>query len=293
LAQQFAAHQHSTVCGFSEAMRERGWIEGRHFVIEPRHWEGRSELLPSLAAELVRLNVALIITGSSPGTTAVKNATTKIPIVFLGVGDPVASGFVTSLSRPGGNVTGFGGLGTGLHIKQLGLLREIAGPATRIGMFINPEFGFHAYARSEIEAAASERGIFLRAIEVRSPDDIDPAFAAVSRERIEALLILGQPFYYQHAPRIAKHAISQRLPTVLPFRELVRAGVLMSYGPEANDDLKRLPYLIERIVNGVKPADIPVEQPTRFYLTINAKTARAIGLSLPQSLLLRADEIIE
>jgi putative ABC transport system substrate-binding protein len=278
---------------FVDAMRERGWIEGRHYVIESRYSGGSSERLPALAVELVQLNVDVIISGASPTTTAMKNATKTIPIVFFGVGDPVASGFVASLARPGGNLTGLGGLGAGMHLKQLEFLQQVTPRAPRIAMFVNPEFGFHMHARAEIEEAARARGVVLVPIAVRSPDDIDAAFETVARERVHALLILGQPFYSLQRQRVARLATMQRLPTVIPFEDLVKAGVLMSYGTRYIDDMKRLPHILERIVNGVKPADIPVEQPNRFYLTVNMKTAKEIGLAIPQSLLLRADEIID
>ena len=278
---------------FTEAMRERGWIEGRHFVIDSRYSGGRNELLPALAAELVRLNPDIIVSGGSPTTTAAMNATTKVPLLFFGVGDPVGSGFVASLARPGGNLTGTGGHGSALLLKQLELLQEIEPRPTRVAMFINSAFSVHGNARVEIEAFARKRGLMLRAIEVRSPNDIDAAFASVARDRIDALFVLGQPFYLQEAARVSRLASMHRLPALVPFEDLVKAGSLMSYGNRLTDDVKRLPHLIERIVGGAKPADIPVEQGTRFYLTVNLKTAKAIGVVIPHSLLLRADALIE
>ena len=278
---------------FIEAMRERGWIEGRHFVIDSRYSGGRNELLPALAAELVRLKPDLIVSGATPTTTAAKDATTRIPLLFLNVGDPVGSGFVASLAKPGGNLTGFGGLGTALQLKQLELLAEIEPKPTRVAMFVNSTFSFHVHARAEIEAFARQRGLEIRPIEVRSPADIEAAFESVARDRIDALLILGQPFYLQEAARVGRLTLVHRLPALVPFDDLVKAGGLMSYGNSLTDDVKRLPHLIERIANGTKPADIPVEQATRFYLTVNLKTAKAIGVVVPHSLLLRADAVIE
>ena len=278
---------------FTEALRERGWIEGRHFVIESRYSGGRNELLPALAAELVRLQPDIIVSGATPTTTAARNETTRIPLLFFNVGDPVGSGFAASLARPGGNLTGFGGFGTVLHLKQLELLQEIEPRPTRVAMFVNPAFSFHVSTRAEIEAFARQRGVVIRPIEVRSPDDIDTAFQSAARDRIDALLILGQPIYLQEAPRVARLATLHRLPSVSPFDDLVKAGTLMSYANRLTDDVKRLPSLIERIVNGAHPADIPVEQPTRFYLTVNLKAATAIGVRIPQSLLLRVDNLIE
>ena len=278
---------------FVEVMRSRGWIEGRHFVIEARHSRGRNEGLPALAAELVRLKVDLIICTSSPSTAAAQAATSTVPIVFIAVSDPVGSGFVASLARPGGNVTGLGGLGADIRLKQLELLQQVAPREPRVAMFFNPEFGFHAHARVEIEAAARQRGITLLPIEVRSPKDIDAAFAVAERERVDALLLLGQAFYLPHSARIAQRAIALRLPTVLPNNGAVRAGVLMSYGSRVDDEIERLPSIIERIANGASPGTIPVEQPSRFYLALNLRTARAMGLKVPRSLILSADEIID
>ncbi|MEO5845750.1 MAG: ABC transporter substrate-binding protein, partial [Caldimonas sp.] len=277
---------------FIEAMRERGWIDGRHFVIEFRSSEGREERLPALAAELVQLNPDLIISSASPTTAAAKRATTTIPTLFFGVGDPVGSGFVASLSRPGGNLTGLGGLGAGIWLKQLDLLREIAPKASRIAMFVNSTFSPHSQARAEIEAAARDRGVVIRPIEVRAPGDIDAAFETVAREHIGALLIVAQPFYYQEADRVARLATLNRIPAMVGFEDVVKAGLLMSYGNRLADDIKRLPYFVERIVHGARPAEMPVEQPTRFYLTINLRTAKAIGVTVPPSLLLRADDVI-
>ncbi len=280
---------------FTEAMRERGWIEGRHFVIDSRYSGGRNDLLPALAAELVGLNPDIIVSGASPTTAAAQKATTKIPLLFFGVGDPVGSGFVASLAKPGGNLTGFGGLGTVLLRKQLELLEEIEPKPTRVAMFVNSAFLFHVHVRAEIEPFARQRGLIIRPIEVRSPDDIDAAFNSIDRDRarIDALLILGQPFFLQEAARVARLTSLHRLPAMVSTEDAVKAGSLMSYGNRFTDDVKRLPYLIERIVNGMKPADIPVEQATHFYLTVNLKTAKAIGVVVPHSLLLRADTVID
>ncbi len=278
---------------FVDAMRERGWIEGRHFVLVSRYSGGRNELLAALAAELVRLEPDIIVSGASPTTTAARNATNRIPVLFLNVGDPVGSGFVASMARPGGNLTGFGGLGAALQLKQLELIAEIEPKPTRVAVLVNPAFSFHVHVRAEIDAFARDRGIVVRPVEVRSPDGIDAAFESLARDRPDALLILGQPFFLQEAVRVARLTIVHRLPTVVPFEDLVEAGCLMSYANRLNDDVRRLPSLIERIVNGTKPADIPVEQATRFYLTLNLKTARAIGVVVPRSLLVRADAVIE
>ncbi len=276
---------------FVKGMRERGWVEGENFAVENLFSGGRNERFPALAAELVQRKVDLIVCAASASTAAAKNATATIPIVFFFVGDPVGYGFVASLARPGGNVTGIGGLALGAQSKHLEMLRELAPKALRIAMFVNPDL--HATLRADIEPAAHRLGITLRAIELRSPDEIDAAFASAARERVDALLIFGQAGLYAHTARLARMAIERRLPTVSPLEEATRDGVLMSYGPRIVDDVQRLPYYVDRILKGARPSELPVEQPTRFYLTINLKTAKALGLTVPQSLLLRADEVIE
>ena len=276
---------------FVEGMRERGWVEGGNFTVDNLYTEGRNERFPALAAELVQRRVDLIVCAASASTAAARNATAAIPIVFFFVGDPVGYGFVASLARPGGNITGLGGLALGAQSKHLELLREVAPKASRIAMFVNPDL--HARLRADIEPAARRLGITLRVVELRSPDEIDAAFASIDRARVDALLIFGQAGLYAHVARLARMAIERRLPTVTPLEEATRDGALMSYGPRIVDDVRRLPYYVDRILKGASPSELPVEQPTRFYLTINLRTARALGLVVPQALLLRADEVIE
>jgi putative ABC transport system substrate-binding protein len=278
---------------FVGGMRELGWIEGQNFTIENLFYEGRGERLPALAAEAVQRNVDLIICAGTPPTTAAQNATTTIPILFYYVGDPVGAGLVASLARPGGNLTGLGGLGPGLHAKMLELLKEVVPKATRIAMLTNPTFPNYAAFSAEVESAAQSLKVTLKSVELRSAEELDSAFAAIGRDRFDALLIVGQPFLFREGARVAKMAIEQRLPAMIPFEEIARGGVLMSYGSRLIDDLRRLPHHVDRILKGAKPADLPVEQPTRFYLTINLKTAKAIGLIVPPSLLHRADQVIE
>ena len=278
---------------FIAAMRELGWIEGQNFTVENLVSEGHSERFPALAAELVQRKVDLIVTAGTPPTTAAKNATATIPIVFWSAGDPVGSGFVASLARPGGNITGLGGLGSGSSVKQLELLKEAVPKAARIAMMVNSAFPLHTLGRAEVEPAARSLGVTLTPVEVRGPEDIDGAFATIAREKVNALLILGEPFMFAEREKFAKLALEQRLPVMNPFVELTQAGVLMSYGARFVDAVRRLPYYIDRILKGAKPSDLPVEQPTRFYLTLNLKTAKAIGLTIPQSILLRADEVIQ
>jgi len=278
---------------FNQGMRELGWVEGRNYTIDNRYTEGRNERITALAAELVQRKVDLLVGSGTPHTTALKNATATIPIIFYAVADPVGSGIVASLPRPGGNVTGLGGLSLGVHAKQLELLKGGVPKASRIAYLFNPAVSFHAAIAAEVEPVARKLGVTLRPIELRSPADIDTAFATLAREPVDALLIFGQGFLFEHGARVAKLAIEQRLPAIISFQEVARYGVLMSYGSNILDDARRVPYFVDRVLKGAKPAELPVEQPSRFYLTINQKTAKAIGLTIPQSVQLRADEVIE
>jgi putative tryptophan/tyrosine transport system substrate-binding protein len=278
---------------FIDAMRELGWVEGQNFSVDHLLYEGRLERLPALAAEAVQRNVDLIICAGTPPAMAAKNATTTIPILFFFVGDPVGAGLVASLSRPGGNITGLGGLGAGIYAKMLALLKEAAPKATRIALLLNPAHPLHAAFRADAESAAKGLKVSVIPVEQRTPDDLGRAFATIASEKLDALLILGQPFQFGQGARIAAMAIEQRLPAMIPFEEVARDGVLMAYGSRLIDDLRRLPHYVDRILKGAKPADLPVEQATRFYLTLNLQTAKAIGLTLPPSLLQRADQLIQ
>ncbi len=282
------------VDAFVAGMRELGWVEGRRYAIENLYSEGRNERLPALAAELVRRRVDLIVCAGSATTAAAKAATTTIPILFLYVGDPVGANLVRSLAHPEGNVTGLGGVGPGLAAKQLELLKASVPKAKRIGVMLDSTFGPHPRSRAEAETAARSLGVVLRPIELRTPGDIEPAFAALARDPVDALLVLGQAFLFEHSARFAKLAIGQRLPAVIPFAEVARDGLLLAYGWQIIDDVRRLPRFIDRILGkGVQPAELPVEQPTQFRLVVNLKTAKAIGVVIPRSVLLRADEVIE
>jgi putative ABC transport system substrate-binding protein len=278
---------------FVEGMRQLAWVEGRDYTVDNLAYGGRNERLAALTADLMQRKFDLIVAGGSPQVAAAKAATSTTPIVFYYVGDPVGSGFVASLARPGGNATGTGGLGEGLHAKQFELLRQVVPKATRIAKLYHPEFAFHAAAGAEVDAVARALGVSLVPIELRSPDDIDGAFAKLAREPVDAAHFFGQPLLFEQGARVSELAIERRLPAIIPFHEVVRNGLLMAYGNRLIDSVRRIPYFIDRILKGAKPADLPVEQPTRFYLTINLKTARAIGVTIPPSLLLRADEVIE
>lgn len=278
---------------FQAGLRERGWVEGQNILIERRYSRDRNERLPSLATELVQLNIDVLVAMGTPATAAATAATTTIPIVFGLVGDPVGSGFVASLARPGKNATGYGGLIQGIHIKMLGLLKEAVPKASRIGVVWNSTLSLHVAHLKEVESGAQQLGLTSERVDVRSSKDLDGAFAVMARKRLDGLVVLGQPLITAHRTRVAKLAADHRLPSIYVFDEVVQVGGLMSYGIRIVDSVRRVPYFIDRILKGARPAEIPVEQPDRFYLVINLKTAKALGLALPLSLLLRADQVID
>jgi putative ABC transport system substrate-binding protein len=277
---------------FVAGMEALGWREGRDYVVEHAPSEGRVERFPAIAADLVRRKVDVIVCAGTPPSLAARDATTSIPVVFFYVGDPVGSNLVASLARPGGNVTGLGGLGPGLHAKQLELLKEAAPGLRRVAVLHNPQSSLHVEYRREIEPVAARLGLELVRVDLRTEGDVDAAFAATARHKVDSVLVLGQPFVYQSGERIAELAREQRLASICPILEVARAGALMAYGSRLVDDVARLPSYLDRILKGTKPQELPVEQPTRFYLVVNRTTARSIGLALPQALLTRADEVI-
>jgi putative tryptophan/tyrosine transport system substrate-binding protein len=278
---------------FAEAMRERGWVEGVHYAMHAVSYEGRGERIPIVAAELVQRRPDVIVAGGTPPVAALMRLTSTIPIVFVGAVDPVADGFVASIARPGGNVTGLGGLGQGVLTKQLELLTRAAPRAERIGIVFNPDLRAHATGRLEVDAAAAGLGVQLRPVALRAPDEIAAAARALLRERVDAVHFFAQPFFNAHRHRLAALALEHRWPAVSGFEEDARAGILLFYGARLEDAVRRVPYYLDRILTGTPPAELPVEQPSRFYLTMNLKTARALGLALPRSLLMQATEVIE
>ena len=278
---------------FVTAMKALGWIEDRDFTVENLRYGGSTDRLPALAADAVQRKFDLIICAGTPPAVAARDATATIPIVFYFVGDPVGTGLIASLARPGGNVTGLGGLGQGVYGKMLELLIEAVPAAKRIAMITNSAFPAHATFRADAESAARKLNVTLASVELRAPEEVDGAFAAIARENSQALLILGQPFLVALGPRLARLAIDRRLPTIAPFEGVVADGILMSYGGRLIDDVRRLPYYVDRILKGAGPATLPVEQPSRFYLAINLKTAKAIDMTMPPSLLARADRVID
>ena len=279
---------------FRQRLRELGWVEGQNIVIDYRYAEGRVDRLPDLAAELVRLKVDLIVSEGTQGVTAARNATETIPIVMITVRDPVGTGLIASLTRPGGNVTGMSG-SAGLEIvaKQLELLKETVPKIRRVAILSNPANAYHQLAIREVNVAARSLGVQLQLLEARGPNEFDAAFAAMAKERVEALLVLSDTIFGSHATRLADLAARSRLPATYGVREDEKAGGLMSYGPSLLDSYRRAATYVDKILKGAKPAELPVEQPTKFELVINLKAAKALGLTIPQSLLVRADELIQ
>ena len=278
---------------FRQVLRERGWVEDQNIVIELRFAEGQVDRLPVLVAELIHLKVDVIVTGSSVTTWAAKNATKTIPIVMAASADALGEGLVTSLGHPSGNITGVTFLaGPEIAGKQLELLKEVAPAASRVGVLTNPTNRSHAAFARELKVAARSLGAQLQVLEARYPDQIDGAFAAVTRERAGALLVLTDSMFFGQRRRVADLAARSALPALYSQREFVDAGGLISYGPSLSDMFRRAATHVDKILRGAKPSDIPVEQPTKFELVINLRTANALGLRIPQALLLRADEVI-
>ena len=279
---------------FRQGLRERGWVEGQNTLIEYRWAEGKFDRLPDLAAELVRLKVDIIVAVASPAAAAAKNATATIPIVGISLGDPVGLGLIASLARPGGNVTG-SSYSVGLEIfgKQLELLKETVPKVRRVAILSNPANPVLPVWIREIKVAARSLGVQLQLFEARGPNEFDGAFAAMAKERVGALLVPSDPIFNLHRARLADLAARSRLPAAYNVRENVDAGGLLSYGPSNTDLWRRAAGYVDKILKGAKPADLPVEQPTKFELVINLKTAKALGLTIPQSLLVRADELIQ
>ena len=279
---------------FRQRLRELGWVEGQNIVIDYRYAEGRVDRLPDLAAELVRLKVDLIVSEGTQGPAAAKNATETIPIVMINPRDPVGTGLITSLARPGGNVTGMsGGAGLEIFAKQLALLKETVPEIRRVAVLSNPANAYHQLAIRAVNVAARSLGVQLQLLEARGPNEFDGAFAAMTKERVGALLVLSDVIFNDHRARLVDLAAMDRLPTAYGIRESVEAGGLVSYGPSFLDFYRRSTAYVDKILKGDKPADLPVEQPTKFELVINLRTAQTLGIEIPPTLLSRADEVIE
>jgi putative ABC transport system substrate-binding protein len=278
---------------FRLGLRELGWIEGRNILIEFREAEGNFARLPELAADLVRLKVDLILAKSSIYVQPAKAATSSIPIVFVTHADPEGTGHVASLARPGGNITGLSVLQTDLGPKGLELLISAVPAAKRIAVLWSPDQPSHTPGLKALEEAGRTLRVQLQAVGVRTGAELAGAFSAMARARTQAILVLASALFFAERQRVAELAITHRLPTMLQARDNVEAGGLMSYSPNYDDLYRRAAVYVDKILKGAKPADLPIEQPTKFELVINLKTANALGLTIPQSLLQRADEIIQ
>jgi ABC-type uncharacterized transport system substrate-binding protein len=280
------------VAAFVQRLRELGWVDGRNLAIEYRWAEGRPERVSEIAAEFVRNKVDVIVTVATPPTLAAKQATAVIPIVFAAVSDPVGTGLVASLARPGGNVTGLANQMSDTVGKKLEILREVVPDLRRLAIMTNVGNPASVLEMGEAQAAARKLGLEVTTSEIRRAKDIAPAFKAL-RERADALYLCPDPLMNTNRTGINILAVGARLPTMHGLREYVEAGGLMSYGPNLPDQFRRVADIVDKLLRGAKPGDIPVEQPTRFDLVINLTTANALGLEIPAALLARADEVIE
>jgi ABC-type uncharacterized transport system substrate-binding protein len=287
-----ASTQSTSTDAFVQRLHQLGWIENRTVAIEYRWGEGRDERFAEIAAEFVRLKVDVILTYATPSSLAAKKATAVIPIVFAAAGDPVGTGLVASLARPGGNITGLSIQQTDLASKRLEILREVIPGLRTVAILANVSSPNSVLEMAEAQAAARTLGLAEVTSEVRGAEDIAPAFDAL-KGRADALYVCGSPLLTTNRIRINTLAIAVRLPTMHGFRELTEAGGLMSYGPNFPTMFRRAAEYVDRILRGAKPSDLPVEQPTKFDLIINLTTAKALGLTVPPTLLARADEVIE
>jgi putative ABC transport system substrate-binding protein len=282
------------VQAFLRKLRELGWIEGQNIVVEYRWAEGNVERLPELAAELVQRKVDVIVAPAGSAALAAKKATSSIPVVMIFPSDPVELGLVTSLNRPGGNITGTTFTpGPEIFGKQLQFLQEAVPGATRVAILSNQADPSFALQMRELEVTARSLHISLQHVEAKGPEELERAFAAMARGRAEALVVGGTSTFLAHRAKLVALAVKGRLPAIYSFREIVEAGGLMAYAVNMADFVGRAAVYVDKILKGAKPGDLPIEQPTKFELIINLKAAKAIGIAVPQSLLLRADEVIQ
>ena len=286
-----AASDQAFLASFRDGLRQLGWVVGQNITIEPRWAEGKFERLPDLAMELVQLKPDVIVASVTQASLAAKRATTAIPIVMVGVGDPLGSGLVASLARPGGNATGWTTILPDLGGKLLGLIREAVPSASRIVVLANPTNPASALALKAMRDQAPSLGVIIQSVEVPTPASLDAAFSTMGSSRSDALVTIFDTVTLSTRGRIVEFAARHRIPAIYQLKEFADAGGLMSYGPKSM--VPRTAIYVERILKGAKPADLPLEQPTTFELVINLKAARALGLTIPPSLLARADRVIE
>jgi len=288
-----AALEANLVDAFREGLRELGYEEGRNIAIEYRWADGNYDEFPALVAELIAAKVDAIVTAGTPAALAVKKATTTVPLIMVAVGDPVGTGLVPSLARPGGNLTGLSSIAPDLEGKRLQLLREVVPALSHVAMFINSLNPFHVSSMRQARAAAQAMGIKLQLHDIRKSEDLDDAFAAIRKERPDALLILADRIFLHYRERMMDFTKEQRLPNVNAYKELVEVGGLMSYGPSYEDMHKRAAIYVDKILKGAKPADLPIEQPSKFTFIVNLAAAKALGVTVPSQLLGLADQLIE
>ncbi len=284
-----------TIDAFRQGLRELGYVEGQNVIVEARFAEGWSERLPELVAEVLRLKVDVLVVGSTLGALAAKRATTTVPIVFAGLIDPVATGIVASLARPGGNITGatFGIGGAGFSGKWVEVLKKAAPDVSHVAALLNPANPASAPLVSEMQTAARALNVRLDVLDAGNPTKLDRAFAAIGTSGARGVIVSNEPFFFANRAKLVQFAASKRLPAIYFTRDFVDAGGLMSYGSSVADSYRRAARYVDKILKGAKPADLPIEQPTKFELVINLKTARALRLTIPQPLLVRADQVIE
>jgi putative ABC transport system substrate-binding protein len=288
-----AASAAQNVAALRRGLRELGYVEGQNIGIEQRYTDGRDELLPELAAELVKLDVDIIVTWGTGSTRAAKQATTTKPIVMAAIADPIGTGIVTSIARPGQNVTGLSSTSLDIDAKRLEMLRQLVPTAKRIGALWNPANPVSALILKQTKAAADTLGLELVPVAAHVADEFAEAFATLAQARLDALTVQTEVVLLDRKIPILEFAAKQRLPATYGFRDFVDAGGLMFYGPSWLDLFRRAATYIDKILKGAKPGDLPIEQPTKFELILNLKTARELGLSIPQTLLATADEVIE
>jgi len=293
LGNSTAALEANLIGPFRDQLHALGYQEGRNIRIEFRWAEGQYERFPKLIAELLAAKVEVIVTAGTPATLAVTRATTTVPLVMVAVGDPVGTGIVASLARPGGNITGLSSIAPDLEGKRLEMLRELMPKLAHVAVFWNPLNAFHAASMKQASTAARTLQIKLLPVAVSKTEDLDGAFNAILKERPEALLILADRVFLHDRVPIMEFATRNRLPSVNAYHELVEAGGLMSFGPSYEDMHKRAAIYVDKILKGTKPSDLPVELPSKFNLIVSVKAAKAIGLKIPESFLLRADQVIE
>jgi len=279
--------------GFFQGLRELGYVEGRNIVIEGRYYGDSIERLPNFAEELVRLKVDVIVVGAPPAPEAARRATSTIPIVLTNHNDPVGSGLVASLARPQGNITGVSLATPVLRGKQLQLLKDLVPGLSTVAVLANPSVPSHALDVKELQIAARSLTIRLQVVEARAPNEIAEAFSEARQKQARALVVLGSSMFFANRAQIVELATSNRLPAMYGAREFAELGGLVAYAPNLRDSFRRAAGYVDRILKGAKPGDLPIEQPTTFELVINLKTAKALGLAISQSLLLRADEVIQ